>query len=89
MLVRVKLTGKSDEYFIEIFDEEGYKFRGGRSEDFGDELEPGDYNATYHVRGTPDNKVTLKFTGVREPKKGTERTIPQKGFFSDNRAFKV
>ena len=34
-------------------------------------------------------KVTLKFAGVREPKKGTERTIPQKGFFSDNRAFKV
>lgn len=87
--VRIKLTGNVTNYWLSVFSESGYKFRGTAQSDFNKSLAPGKYTLLYHVIGSPGKKFKITFSNVKSPTSPLEITIPQKGYTAATRSFEV
>lgn len=87
--VRIKLTGKVTTYWLSVFSESGYKFRGTTRKNFDKPLASGKYTLLYHVMGSPGTKFTIKFSNVKSPKSPLAPTIPKKGYTAATKSFEV
>lgn len=87
--VRIKLTGKVTNYWLSVFSESGYKFRGTARKDFDEPLVSGKYTLLNHVIGSPGTKFSIKFSNVKSPKSPLAVTIPKKGYTAATKNFEV
>ena len=80
--VKISVTGTTKEYFLTLFNDGGYKFKGKKNEDIDKELSAGTYTLKYNVIGNPGSKFKVNFKGTKSPKNSLNRVIPQKGYTS-------
>ena len=87
--VKISVSGSVQAYYLTLFNQEGYQFKGKKNEDISKSLKPGPYTLKYNVIGNPGTEFTVKFSGVIEPTENLKRVIPNKGYTSRTKEVKV
>ena len=87
--VKVSVSGSVAAYYLTLFNESGYRFKGKKNENIDKQLPSGQYTLKYNVIGNPTTKFKVKFSGVVDPKNDLDRTIPSKGYIARTREIKV
>lgn len=87
--VKITVSGPVGAYYLTLFNAGGYRFKGKKNQDVDKSLPAGNYTLKYNVTGEHTTKFKVKFSGVQQPKKDLERTIPAKGYVARTREIGV
>lgn len=87
--VSISIESDVTAYFLSVFNNEGFVFRGDANEDFEDVLDEGDYTLLYHVIAPSQTDFEILFEGVKHPESPLARRVPNKGYTASTRSVEV